>query len=93
MKKKLFMLLLSLNLCAFVAAKKPAPKITVAPISFLNAGAEDGWIPIFVQAQLTSDIQNFSDFTVIDRMAADAIMGEQKRAEQKAYLKRLRISK
>lgn len=86
MKKKLFMLLLSLNLCAFVAAKKPAPKITVAPVSFQNAGAEDGWIPLFVQAQLTSDIQNYSDFTVIDRMAADAIMGEQKRAEQKAYL-------
>ncbi|MBB5226887.1 hypothetical protein DYE50_01785 [Treponema ruminis] len=86
MKKKLLLLLLSLNLCAFIAAKKPVPKITVAPVSFLNAGAEDGWIPIFVQAQLTSDIQNFSDFTVIDRMAADAIMGEQKRAEQKAYL-------
>ena len=86
MKKKLFMLLLSINLCAFVAAKKTAPKITVAPVSFQNAGAEDDWIPFFVQGQLTSDIQNYSDFTVIDRMAADAIMGEQKRAEQKAYL-------
>lgn len=86
MKKKLLLLLLSLNLCAFIAAKKPVPKITVAPVSFLNAGAEDGWIPIFVQAQLTSDIQNYSDFTVIDRMAAGAIMGEQKRAEQNAYL-------
>lgn len=48
MKKKLFMLLLSLNLCAFVAAKKPVPKITVAPVSFQNAGAEDAWIPLFV---------------------------------------------
>lgn len=86
MKKKLLLLLLSLNLYAFIAAKKPVPKITVAPVSFLNAGAKDGWIPIFVQAQLTSDIQNYSDSTVIDHMAADAIMGEQKLAEQKAYL-------
>ena len=70
MKKKLFVLFFSLSVWTLFAAKKPVPKITVAPVSFLNAGAEDGWIPIFVQAQLTSDIQNFSDFTVIDRMAA-----------------------
>ena len=54
-------------------------KITVSPTSLQNGSDDDKWIPLFVQGQLTSDIQNYSDFEVIDRMAATQLAGEQKR--------------
>ncbi len=53
-------------------------KITVSPPRMQNGTKADDWIPIFVQGQLSTDFQNNSDFSVIDRVAAEQIAGEQK---------------
>lgn len=85
-KKNIFLvisiLMLVVNLCAQNAGKK----ITVSPPTILGVEETEKWIPFFVQGQLLSDIQNFSDFTVIDRTAAEQIMGEQALKEANAFI-------
>ena len=61
-------------------------KITVALPVLQNAEEKDAWIPLFVQGQLTTDFQNYSSWTVIDRQAAGQILGEQAIIEQKAFM-------
>lgn len=85
-KKKIFLvisiLMLVVNLCAQNAGKK----ITVSRPSLSGADENDKWIPLFIQGQLLSDIQNYSDFTVIDRNAAEQIMGEQALKEANSFI-------
>ncbi len=61
-------------------------KITVSPPKMQNGSKEDDWLPIFVQGQLSTDFQNNSDFSVIDRMAAEQIAGEQQVKEASASM-------
>ncbi|MBR1912797.1 MAG: hypothetical protein IJ828_10655 [Treponema sp.] len=61
-------------------------KITVGTPAFQNGGEADTWVPIYVQGQLTTDFQNYSGLTVIDRQAARQLMEEQKIKEQNAYI-------
>ncbi len=64
----------------------PNAKVTVSPPKVQNGSKEDAWIPIFVQGQLSADFQNNSDFSVIDRMAAEQIAGEQQVKELTASM-------
>ncbi len=61
-------------------------KITVGFPSMQGGSEADTWVPIYVQGQLTTDIQNYSGLVVIDRQAAKQLMEEQKIVEQNAYL-------
>ncbi|MCR4953442.1 MAG: hypothetical protein K6A43_05145 [Treponema sp.] len=63
---------------------KSNAKITVSPLILQNGSEENNWIPLFVQGQLTSDIQNYSDFQVIDRISAAQLAGEQRAMETAA---------
>lgn len=56
-------------------------KLTVAPPIAQNLGEDEKWIPLFVQGQLSADLQNYSGCMVIDRSAANALTAEQERME------------
>lgn len=87
--KKIICILGALACACFMFSAEPVKagsKITVSPPSLQNGGEDDSWIPLFVQGQLTTDLQNYSGLIVIDRQAADAIMDEQKREQQKAFM-------
>lgn len=56
-------------------------KLTVAPPIVQNLGEDEKWIPLFVQGQLSADLQNYSGCMVIDRSAANALTAEQERME------------
>ena len=56
-------------------------KLTVAPPIAQNLGEDEKWIPLFVQGQLSADLQNYSGCMVIDRSATNALTAEQERME------------
>ena len=70
-----------------VSIQKGVTKISVASPT-LNGEFYDyeEWIPFFIQGQLTSNLQNYSDFAVIDRLAAEQLMEEQKIMETEAAI-------
>ncbi len=86
--KNLIAFLICLLLPAFIFAEaiRAGSKITVSLPVVKNAAPGEEWIPLFVQGQLSSDIQNYSPFTVIDRTAAEQLLGEQKLKEANSYL-------
>ena len=56
---------------------QPGSRITVGFPSMQGGGEADTWVPIYVQGQLTTDMQNYSGLIVIDRQAARQLMEEQ----------------
>ena len=56
----------------------PAPK---------GVNLEDGadWIPLFIQGVITSNFQQYSGLTVIDRQNADMVKAEQKLSESAEF--------
>lgn len=60
-------------------------KLVVDKPSLENFDKANEWIADFVQGQLTSDFQTYSECTVIDRLAVDSIIAEQKRKEEMDY--------
>ncbi len=89
MKRKILIQIIFV-LCIFpvIAATKytSKKKIVVNYPVLNNVAAEDMWIADFVQGLLTTDLQNYSVMSVIDRAAAESILSEQKKAEASAYL-------
>jgi len=81
--KKIFALLCSVfvALSAFAADNAiavPAPKT-------VNIGDGNEWIPLFVQGVITSNLQQYSGLTVIDRQNADMVRAEQKLGESAIF--------
>jgi len=81
--KKVFALLFSVfvALSAFAADNAiavPAPKT-------VNIGDGNEWIPLFVQGVITSNLQQYSGLTVIDRQNADMVRAEQKLGESAIF--------
>ena len=62
-------------------------KLVVDKPSLENFDKANEWIADFVQGQLTSDFQTYSECTVIDRLAVESIIAEQKRKEEMDYAK------
>ena len=60
-------------------------KLVVDKPSLENFDKSNEWIADFVQGQLTSDFQTYSECTVIDRLAVESIIAEQKRKEEMDY--------
>ncbi len=56
----------------------PAPKS-------VNLSAENGWIPLFIQGVITSNLQQYSGMKVIDRQNADMVKAEQKLSERAEF--------
>jgi len=80
---KKFFLIISLILGAMLSAENntiavPAPKS-------VNLGAENGWIPLFIQGVITSNLQQYSGMKVIDRQNADMVKAEQKLSERAEF--------
>lgn len=93
--KKIFVFIYLIILITFTLSTQSIPensKITVAVPMFQNGNQEDSWIPLFIQGQLITDFQNYSDFTVIDRQAACQILGEQAITEQAAFMNNQNVS-
>ena len=93
--KKILLFIYLIILMTFSLSTQSIPensKITVAVPMFQNGNQEDSWIPLFIQGQLTTDFQNYSDFTVIDRQAACQILGEQAITEQAAFMNNQNVS-
>ncbi len=87
--KKNYLILFLLGLLNFSLSAqniKKGSKITVSLPSSKNIEKDEQWIPLFIQGQLLSDIQNYSDFVVIDRTAADSILAEQEKLEANAFI-------
>lgn len=80
------MLVLAVAFPLSAQSVQPGSKITVGFPSMQGGSEADTWVPIYVQGQLTTDIQNYSGLVVIDRQAAKQLMEEQKIVEQNAYL-------
>ncbi|MFC2603419.1 MAG: CsgG/HfaB family protein, partial [Treponema sp.] len=80
---KKFFLICTLVLGAMLSAENntiavPAPKS-------VNLGAENGWIPLFIQGVITSNLQQYSGMKVIDRQNADMVKAEQKLSERAEF--------
>ena len=87
--KKNYLILFLLGLLNFSLSAqniKKGSKITVSLPSSKNIEKDEQWIPLFIQGQLLCDIQNYSDFVVIDRTAADSILAEQEKLEANAFI-------
>lgn len=77
----LFCILLAVSQLLFSQQIAKNSKITVAPPLLQNMDESEQWIAFFVQGQLTSDLQNYSDYIIIDRVALQPLTGEQERLE------------
>ena len=75
--KKILVLLAALFLTANLFAQNEGKKITVSFPITTGLENEEVWIPYFIQGQLTADIENYSDFIVIDRLAASKLIDNQ----------------
>ena len=85
MKKKISFLILS-TLCIFLYAEPlNGKRITVPKPTFINGSADEEWVPLFIQGQLTTNFQNYSGLTVIDRLNQDKAKAEQKLSESASY--------
>ena len=73
----LFCILLAVSQLLFSQQIAKNSKITVAPPLLQNMDESEQWIAFFVQGQLTSDLQNYSDYIIIDRVALQPLTGEQ----------------
>lgn len=94
MKKKFWKNQISLFIIIFIFCtngivaeeKLSNKKIVVDTPACLNIEKSNRWIASFVQGQLTTDFQNYSTLTVLDRLAVESLIAEQQRAEEKAYV-------
>ena len=84
MKKKLF-LTCALILCAFGRIVAADNAIAVPAPKTVNIDSEGAWIPLFIQGVITSNFQQYSGLTVIDRQNTDMIKAEQKLGENAVY--------
>lgn len=84
MKKKLF-LTCTLILCAFGRIVAADNAIAVPAPKTVNIDSEGAWIPLFIQGVITSNFQQYSGLTVIDRQNTDMIKAEQKLGENAVY--------
>jgi len=84
MKKKLF-LMGALVLCAFGRIVAADNAIAVPAPKTVNIDADSAWIPLFIQGIITSNFQQYSGLTVIDRQNTDMIKAEQKLGENAVY--------
>ncbi len=84
MKKKLF-LTCALILCAFGRIVAADNAIAVPAPKTVNIDSEGAWIPLFIQGIITSNFQQYSGLTVIDRQNTDMIKAEQKLGENAVY--------
>jgi hypothetical protein len=64
---------------------QPETRITVPEPTLQFGTDEDKWIPLFVQGLITTNLQNYSDMTVIDRANIDKLKKEQALSENAAY--------
>lgn len=84
MTKKIFPHFFLYFVAVFLVSAQTIPKeskLTVAPPLAQNLKEDEKWIPLFAQGQLSADLQNYSDYMVIDRTAASALAAEQERME------------
>ena len=84
MKKKLF-LMGALVLCAFGRIVAADNAIAVPAPKTVNIDADSAWIPLFIQGIITSNFQQYSGLTVIDRQNTDMIKAEQQLGENAVY--------
>lgn len=82
----LIILLLLTNLYSAQTKNIETKKIVVDTPVLLNIENENNWIASFVQGQMTTDFQNYSDLSVIDRMAVEALLKEQMLAESSSFI-------
>lgn len=79
-----FLFFLSIDI--FAQESLSNKKIVVDTPACLNIEKSNQWISSFVQGQLTTDFQNYSTLTVLDRLAVESLLAEQQRAEEKTYI-------
>ncbi|MGP1458724.1 MAG: CsgG/HfaB family protein [Treponema sp.] len=84
MKKKLF-LTAALVLCALGSVFAADNAIAVPAPKTVNIDADGAWIPLFIQGVITSNFQQYSGLTVIDRQNTDMVKAEQKLGENAVY--------
>lgn len=82
--KKIFTLL-TLLIASITAFAQDNNAIAVPAPKAVNLGDDTEWIPLFIQGVITSNFQQYSGLTVIDRQNADMVKAEQKLSESAAY--------
>ena len=66
-------------------SKREAVSIAVPAPKGVNLGAGMDWIPFFMQGVITSNFQQYSGLTVIDRQNADMVKAEQRLSESAEF--------
>ncbi|MBD5438124.1 MAG: leucine-rich repeat protein [Treponema sp.] len=66
-------------------SKREAVSIAVPAPKGVNLGAGADWIPFFMQGVITSNFQQYSGLTVIDRQNADMVKAEQRLSESAEF--------
>ncbi len=79
------LLLFFTGLLNAVENKFEGKKIIVYPPVLHNFDTEHFWLADYVQGELTTDFQEYSDLSVINRMNLEAVMSEQSLAEVSNY--------
>ena len=69
----------------FTGEKAKNTRIVVPSPSTMFTDESDNWIPFMLQGMFTTNLQNYTEMTVIDRMSVQKVMDEQRLAENVAY--------
>ena len=79
MRKTVFAVIAAMAMAAAFAQGKNA--IAVPAPKAVNLGEGTDWIPLFIQGIITTNFQQYSGLTVIDRQNADMVKAEQRLSE------------
>ena len=82
--RKLIAIIASLLLCAAAFAQGKNAIAVPAPKG-VNLGDGAEWIPLVIQGFITTNFQQYSGMTVIDRLNADMVKAEQKLSESAEF--------
>ena len=83
MRKMMLAVIAAMAMAAAFAQGKNA--IAVPAPKGVNLGDDADWIPLFIQGVITTNFQQYSGMTVIDRQNADMVKAEQKLSESAEF--------
>ena len=83
MRKTVFAVIAAMAMAAAFAQGKNA--IAVREPKGVNLGDGADWIPLFIQGVITTNFQQYSGMTVIDRQNVDMVKAEQKLSESAEF--------